>query len=411
MAEIIRMPKMSDTMATGTIASWLKKEGDQVQVGDILAEVETDKAVMELESYEKGILLHRGVQEKAIVPVGGIIAIIGQPGEDVTDLLTQKEESVECKESAVDQGGPLSSFETSCEEEEMTIPALPGQTMSAKKRVSPLARKMAKEKGYAIEQIQGTGEGGRVIRRDVERFESQLSQTSLPGTFVGEEAYQDVPVTPTRKAIAQRLSESKFQAPHFYLTMRINMEKAVAVRRTIHTSSSVNVSFNDFMIKAAAVAVREHEKINVAWKGDVIRCHQHIHIGFAMAVSDGILVPVVKFADGKSVQQIAQETKMLIQRGNRGELQSGDLSGATFTISNLGMMGVESFTAIINPPAACILSIGAIQKVPVVKDGMVVPAHSMKVTLSCDHRAVDGMLGAAFLKTMKEFLEDPERML
>ena len=415
MAEVIRMPKMSDTMEEGVIAAWLKKEGDQVKAGDILAEVETDKATMELEAYEDGTLLYIGVQAKEAAPINGVIAIIGEPGEDITALLEEaKQPPQQQKEPSAEVPATAPTTTPASTPPAETAPAQDHATPSI--IASPLAKKMAQDKGYDLASIQGTGEGGRIVKRDIEGFtptnqaQQAVASITLP-PVVGEETYEDVPVSNMRKTIAKRLAESKFSAPHFYLTVSIDMDQVVAARPSINEYAPVKVSFNDLVIKAAAMAVRQHPAINVAWLQDKIRHNKHIHIGVAVAVEEGLVVPVVRFADSKSLAHIAAEVKTLSQRAYNKQLGPKELGGDTFTISNLGMLGIEAFTAILNPPAACILAIGEIKQVPIVKNGAVVPGHVMKATLSCDHRVVDGAVGATFLKTFKELLEDPRRML
>ncbi len=415
MAEVIRMPKMSDTMEEGIIIAWLKKEGDAVKAGDILAEIETDKATMELEAYEDGTLLHIGVKEKEAVPINAVIAIVGEPGEDIAGLLADSASKPSTKQEDVATTSPLEVSN------DYTTHATPtaGATQFADQPhifASPLAKKMAQEKGYELAAIQGTGEGGRIIKRDIEGIaattqpKETLPTITIP-PVVGEEAYEDVPISNMRKVIAKRLVESKFSAPHFYLTINVAMDQVVAARVSINEYASIKVSFNDIIIKAAAQAIREHPAINVAWLQDKIRYNKHIHIGVAMAVAEGLVVPVLHFADNKSLAHIAAEVKNLSQKAHSKQLRPQDSEGNTLTISNLGMLGIESFTAIVNPPAACILAIGAINQAPVVRNGTVVVGYTMKATLSCDHRAVDGAVGAAFLKTFQELLEDPRRML
>lgn len=415
MAEVIRMPKMSDTMVEGVIAAWLKKLGDTVQSGDILAEVETDKATMELESYESGTLLYVGVQEKQAVPINGVLAIIGKPNEDISALL------VEIQQESYSQAAtePTTPAATS------TAPATPmlqsvnpqpniSTNNNGRTLISPLAKKMAQAQGYDLNIIQGTGENGRIVKRDIENLvnrQSAANNLSTANYPVLEEAWEAVPVSQMRKTIARRLIDSKSAAPHFYLTISVNMDTLVAARTNLNQYAPVKITFNDIIIKAVAIAIRQHPQVNTAWLGDTIRYNKHIHIGVAMAVEAGLLVPTVKFADHKSLSQIAAEVKTLTQRAHNNQLQPSDWEGSTFTISNLGMLGIESFTAIVNPPAACILAVGAIQQVPIVKEGAIVPSHVMKATLSCDHRVVDGAVGAAFLKTLKELLEEPLRLL
>lgn len=403
---------MSDTMEEGVIAAWLKQEGDTVKAGDILAEVETDKATMELEAYEGGTLLYIGVKEKEAAPINGIIAIIGEPGEDIAALLEEANQSPAPEQDKVpNEVPPAAPTNTSVSTLGLTQPP-PSPNILA----SPLAKKIAQEKGYELANIQGTGEGGRIIKRDIEGVAATtppnkaLPNITLP-PVVGEEAYEDVPVSKMRKIIAERLTESKLSAPHFYLTISISMDQVVAARPSINEYAPVKVSFNDIVIKATAMAIRQHPAINVAWLQEKIRYNKHIHMGVAVAVEEGLVVPVLHFVDNKSLAHIAAAVKNLSQKAHNKQLNPKELEGSTFTISNLGMLGIEAFTAIINPPSACILAIGEIKRVPVVKNGAIVPGHAMKATLSCDHRVVDGAVGAAFLKTFKELLEDPRRML
>lgn len=422
-ANLITMPRMSDTMTEGVIASWQKKVGDEVKSGDILAEVETDKATMELEAYEDGTLLYIGVEAGNSVPVDGVIAAIGEKGADYKTLLkaheakaksgdaeAKKEEKAEAKEPEKSES-PKESASKSISYADSS------SSSNGRVKASPLAKKLAEEKGYDIAKIKGSGEGGRIVKRDIEAYEPS-AQPVAPGAGtaaipapVGQESYEEIKVSQMRKTIAKRLSESKFTAPHFYVTMEINMDKAIAARNSLNEISPVKISFNDLVIKAVAAALRQHPDVNVSWLGDKIRKNNHIHIGMAVAIEDGLVVPVIRFADNKSLAQISAEAKDLGQKAKSKQLQPADWEGNTFTISNLGMFGVEEFTAIINPPDACILAVGGIKQTPIVKDGQIVPGNTMKVTLSCDHRAVDGALGAAFLQTLKSLLEDPVRIL
>lgn len=421
-AEIVLMPKMSDTMTEGVIAAWHKKVGDNVKSGELLAEVETDKATMEYESYNTGTLLYMGAEEGKPVPVNGVLAIIGEKGADWETLLKahkSKEGAGKKSEDGKDTKAeaPARTEQTPPAKETSEAPS--SAESNGRIKASPLARSMAKERGYDISRIKGTGDHGRVTRRDVENYKPSEAPASegkaekgvvLPAV-VGEERFEDVGVSQMRKTIARRLAESKFSSPHFYLTMEINMDKAVAARKSINDVSPVKISFNDIVLKATATAIRQHPDVNVSWLGDKMRRNQHIHIGVAVAVKDGLIVPVVRFADNKSLSHIAAEVKDLAQKAHDKKLQPADWEGSTFTISNLGMYGIEEFTAIINPPDACILAIGGIKETPIVKNGAVVPGNVMKVTLSCDHRAVDGATGAAFLQTLKGMLEDPVRIL
>jgi pyruvate dehydrogenase E2 component (dihydrolipoamide acetyltransferase) len=408
-AEIVLMPKMSDTMTDGVIAAWHKKIGDAVKSGELLAEVETDKATMEYESYNTGTLLYAGAEAGKAVPVNGVLAIIGEKGADWQTLLKAHQ-----AKSVTSNQQPTTSTQ---------LPASnlqpPVSNSNGRIKASPLAKKLAKDKGYDISKITGTGENGRVTRTDVENYKPGVAsakpgQSAAPVVLpkvVGEESFEEVPVSQMRKTIAKRLAESKFSAPHFYLTMEINMDKAIEARKSINEVSPVKISFNDMVIKAVAAALRQHPDVNVSWLGDKMRKNHHVHIGVAVAVKDGLLVPVVRFADNKSLSHIAVEVKDLAQKAHDKKLQPSDWEGSTFTISNLGMFGIEEFTAIINPPDACILAVGGIKETAIVKNGQLVPGSVMKVTLSCDHRAVDGAVGSAFLKTFKGLLEDPVRIL
>ncbi|MFZ2905089.1 MAG: pyruvate dehydrogenase complex dihydrolipoamide acetyltransferase [Cyclobacteriaceae bacterium] len=413
-AEIVLMPKMSDTMTDGVIAAWHKKIGDAVKSGELLAEVETDKATMEYESYNTGTLLYMGAEAGKSVPVNGVLAIIGEKGADWQTLLKahQAKGSGSSTTQQTSAATPTVSTSVPVTKEE--------HTSNGRVKASPLAKKLAKDKGYDISKISGTGENGRVTRRDVESYKPGAASAPAKGhasapvvlpQVVGKESFEEIPVSQMRKTIARRLAESKFSAPHFYLTMEINMDKAMDARKSMNEVSPVKISFNDMVIKATAAALRQHPDVNVSWLGDTMRKNHHVHIGVAVAVKDGLLVPVVRFADNKSLSHIAVEVKDLAQKAHDKKLQPSDWEGSTFTISNLGMFGIEEFTAIINPPDACILAVGGIKETPIVKNGQIVPGNVMKVTLSCDHRAVDGAVGSAFLKTLKGLLEDPVRIL
>jgi pyruvate dehydrogenase E2 component (dihydrolipoamide acetyltransferase) len=423
-ATMITMPKMSDTMQEGTIASWLKKVGDEVKSGDILAEVETDKATMELESYEDGTLLYIGVEEGDSVAIDGVIAIIGEKGADYQKLLKAHEGKSSKKEEKKAPKKEEPKAESKPEQKpaeskaESTTSSAPSTTEGGRVKASPLAKKMAEEKGVDIALVKGTGEGGRIIKRDVEQFDPASVQqpaaasAQQPGApAVGQESYKEEKVSQMRKTIAKRLAESKFTAPHFYLTMEINMDKAIEARKSMNEIAPVKISFNDMVIKAAAAALRQHPKVNSSWLGDKIRYNDHIHIGMAVAVEEGLLVPVIRFTDNKSLSQISQEAKSLGAKAKNKELQPKDWEGNTFTISNLGMFGIDEFTAIINPPDACIMAVGGIKETVIVKNGEMKVGNVMKVTLSCDHRVVDGAVGSAFLLTFKSLLEDPVRIL
>lgn len=418
-AKIVQMPKMSDTMTEGVIAAWHKKIGDTVKSGDLMAEIETDKATMEYESYDNGTLLYIGAEKGQSVAVNGVLAIVGDKDADWKTLL-----------KAAQSGGSATAAAPAAEQkaEQKTESAAPAKEQEAdhsangRVKASPLAKKIARDKGYDISKITGTGDNGRVTKSDVENYKpsaeakpaSKDSKGAAPVVLpqvVGKESFEEVAVSQMRKVIAKRLSESMFTAPHFYVTMEINMDKAVEARKSINEISPVKVSFNDIVLKAVATALRQHPDINASWQGDKIRKNHHIHIGVAVAVKDGLLVPVVRFADNKSLSHISAEVKDLAQKAQDKKLQPADWEGSTFTISNLGMFGVEEFTAIINTPDACILAVGGIKETAIVKNGQLAVGNVMKVTLSCDHRVVDGATGAAFLKTLKGLLEDPVRIL
>jgi pyruvate dehydrogenase E2 component (dihydrolipoamide acetyltransferase) len=406
MAQIIKLPKMSDTMEEGVIVSWLVKVGDQVKSGDIIAEVETDKATMELENFEKGTILHLAAKEGDAIPVDSVIAIVGNPGEDFSSLLSG--ENVVAAKPAEVEPTPEKAEPVA---QAVVLPTVePTPSEDQRLKASPLAKKIAEEKGISLSGIQGTGDGGRIVRKDIENMAA--SPASAPSTFTGaSEGYNDVNVSQMRKTIAKRLSESKFSAPHFYLTMEINMDKAVEAREAMNTYSAVKISMNDIVVKAAAVALTRHPKVNSSWLNDKIRTYQHIHVGVAMALEDGLLVPVVKHADQKSLSAISEEVKQYSAKAKDKKLQPTDWEGNTFTVSNLGMFGIDSFTAIINPPDACILAVGAVKETVIVENGQMRPGKVMKVTLSCDHRVVDGVVGSKFLNTLKELIEEPVKLL
>jgi pyruvate dehydrogenase E2 component (dihydrolipoamide acetyltransferase) len=420
-AKVVTMPKMSDTMEEGVIANWLKKVGDVLKPGDIIAEVETDKATMELENYEKGTLLYIAVENGGSVPVDGLLYVIGEAGANYQALVEQFKGGGVVSPAKTEETAPIATNGQAKTAEKTEIIL---ETANGRIKVSPLAKKLAQEKGINLSQVQGSGDGGRIVKKDVESFvpsakptetsaktETKTTPTTKAATF-GQESFEEIPVTQMRKTIAKRLAESKFTAPHFYLTMEINMDEAMKSREQINAMIAPNkISFNDMVVKAAAIALRQHPAVNSSWLGDKIRINHHVHIGVAVAVDEGLLVPVVRFADQKSLTQISAETKDLAGKAKNKKLQPADWAGNTFSISNLGMFGIDEFTAIINPPDSCILAVGAIKQTAIVKDGQLVIGNLMKVTLSCDHRVVDGALGAAFLKTLKDLLEAPVRML
>ena len=411
MAEVINMPKMSDTMTEGVIVSWLKNVGDDIKPGDILAEVETDKATMELENFVKGTLLHIGIPAGGSVPVDALIAIVGQKGEDISALLqaSPKTASAEPKNEVAET--TKNAHETPATEQIENAQ----HGSDSRVKASPLAKSLAKEKGIDLAAIAGSGDNGRIVKKDIENYNpsTKTSQTvtiSLP-QIVAQESYSEVAVSQMRKAIARRLSESKHTAPHFYLTMSINMDKAIAARKQMNEYSEAKISVNDIIIKAVALALRKNPNANSSWLGDKIRYNNHINIGVAVAIEDGLIVPVVKFADNKSLSHISTEVKQLAEKAKNKKLQPNEFEGNTFTISNLGMFGIDEFTAIINPPDACILAVGAAKETVVAENGQMKISQIMKVTLSCDHRVVDGAVGSAFLATLKDLLENPVKML
>lgn len=418
MAEVVYMPKLSDTMTEGVVATWNKKIGDPVKSGEILAEIETDKATMEFESFYDGVLLHIGVETGKSAPVNSILAIIGEKGEDISGLLAGTpsptlEVSKETEAPKIEVAAPAPKPEPIKEVVQTAIkPSAPLISSSDRIFASPLAKKLAEEKGIDINAVAGTGDGGRIVKRDVDHYTpytpAERTFTTAPS---GTESYHDETVSQMRKTIARRLAESKFTAPHFYLTLSIDMDNAIASRKTLNAMEGVKVSFNDMVIKAVALSLKKHPNVNSAWMGDFIRRNDHVHIGVAVAVDEGLLVPVIRFADTKGLVQISSEVKDYAKRAKDKKLQPSDWEGNTFTISNLGMFGIETFTAIINPPDSCILAVGGINEVPVVKNGQVVPGNVMKVTLSCDHRVVDGAMGASFLQTFKNYMENPVAML
>lgn len=410
MAEVIEMPRLSDTMTEGVIAKWHKKVGDPVKPGDLLAEIETDKATMEFEAPVGGVLLYIGAPENQPIPIGEPIAIIGKPGEDISALLPKG--GVRAVDAQVQAAPAPDAKLPAVSAVDVGIPVRDLPSSGARLKASPLARSMAREAGIDLHKLQGTGEGGRIIRRDVEAYLARAAaetRTSPPQPTATP--YQEVPLSQMRKTIARRLTASMQEAPHFYLTRSINMEAAASWREKLNTLSPVKISFNDLIIKAVAMALRKHPYLNAAWMGDHIRLYQEVHIGFAVAVEEGLIVPVIRHADRKGLSEIAAESSTLAQKARERKLAPEEYTGSTFSISNLGMFGIEEFTAVINPPEAAILAVGAIQPVPTVKGDRVEVERRMRVTLSCDHRVVDGATGAAFLATLAEMLEEPARLL
>ena len=425
MAEVVYMPKLSDTMTEGVVAAWTKNIGDTVKSGEVLAEIETDKATMEFESFYDGVLLHIGVETGKAAPVNSILAIIGEAGEDISSVLANgtpgtpgaTATAAPASDAVEPSPPPVAASAAAPSPAPVSAPAaasVVANNNSERTFASPLAKKLAAERGIAIEAVAGTGENGRIVKRDVDHYVPYTPAANVPSYTAapsGTVSFTDEPISQMRKTIARRLAESKFTAPHFYLTLDIDMDAAIATRKSLNSIEGVKVSFNDMVVKSVAMALRKHPAVNSAWMGDFIRHNEHVNIGVAVAVEDGLLVPVVRFADGKGLTQISAEVREFAQKAKDKKLQPSDWEGNTFTISNLGMFGIESFTAIVNPPDACILAIGGIKEVPVVKNGQVVPGNVMKVTLSCDHRVVDGASGAAFLQTFKTYMEQPAAML
>jgi pyruvate dehydrogenase E2 component (dihydrolipoamide acetyltransferase) len=419
MAIVINMPRLSDTMTEGVVAKWHANVGDTVKEGMLLAEIETDKATMDFEAFpgQEGVLLHIGIGEGQTAPVDSLLCVLGAAGEDISALL---QGGAPAAPAAAPVAAPAAAPVAAPAAVPVAVPApavsapvaapAPGAG-SGRVVASPLAKRMAEEKGIDLRAVAGSGDGGRIVKRDVDSFVPETSAAVAASIFAGAEGYVDTPNTQMRKTIARRLSESKFTAPHFYLKVTVDMSAAMAARVQLNAVADAKVSFNDLVVKAAALSLKKHPAINSAWMGDFIRTYHHVHVGVAVAVEDGLLVPVVRHADAKSLQAIGAEVKSFAQKAKDKKLQPSDWEGNTFTISNLGMFGIDEFTAIINSPDACILAVGGIQEVPVVKNGQVVPGQTMKLTLSCDHRAVDGATGAAFLQTLKQYLEAPVTML
>ena len=423
MEEVVLMPRLSDTMTEGVIAGWHKKVGDKVAKGEVLADIETDKATMELESYKDGILLYQGAQTGEKILVNQLLCIIGQPGLDIESIVKsiKAPSSSEAPKATAAAPSTVSAVPSAPVSAPTTVSAAASATVVNEGRIfaSPLAKKIAKDKGIDLKYVQGTGEHGRITRTDLENYKpgntsstASTARAAAPRNtnFVGQVSFVDTPVSQMRKTIARRLSESLFTAPHFYLTMKINMDATIAARTVVNETAPVKISFNDFIVKAVALSLKQHPKVNSSWLGDIIRENHHVNIGIAVAVDEGLLVPVLRFADGLSLDEISVSVKEFAKKAKDKKLQPSDWEGSTFTISNLGMFGIDSFTAIINPPDACILAVGGIVQEPVVKNGQIVAGNVMNVTLSCDHRVVDGATGSSFLQTLKAYLEEPIRM-
>ena len=407
------MPRLSDTMEEGTLAKWFKKVGDTVKEGEILAEIETDKATMEFESFHDGILLHIGIDEGSTAPVDSIIAIIGSKGEDISSLLKNADIKVkeEPKPEVKGEPKPEVKEEPKPEVKEEPKPVSNNNKPSDKILISPLAKSLAKEKGIDISSVKGTGDNGRIIKRDIDSFKpSNYAQFSQPSPQLTESSYETQNST-MRKAIAKRLADSKFSAPHYYLNIELEMDNMISFRKQFIQTQNIKISFNDIIAKAVSLSLAKHPKVNSRWYDDKIIFNEHVHLGVAVAVDDGLIVPIVKFANSKDLPQINSEIKDFAERAKNKKLTPAEIEGSTFTISNLGMFGIESFTSIINQPNSAILSIGAIVQKPIIKNNEVVVGNTMKLTLACDHRTVDGATGSLFLKTLKEYVENPVSIL
>ena len=421
---VIAMPRLSDTMEEGTVASWLKNVGDNVEEGDILAEIETDKATMEFESFYEGVLLYVGIAEGESAKVDSLLSIIGPKGTDVSSIVAaHKEGDLTSNNSKIDsKTATVEAIETIENTPETSSTANTGGRIFA----SPLAKKIAKDKGINLSEVKGTGENGRIVKRDVENYTPSSTPSEIPTTVskpeqssaplaaytpVGEDSFEYITNSQMRKVIAKRLGESKFTAPHYYLTIELDMDNAIASRKTINSLPETKVSFNDMVVKACAMALKKHPKVNTSWNGDTTRYSNHIHVGVAVAVDDGLLVPVLKFTDQMSLTQIGGNVRDLAGKARNKKIAPNEMEGSTFTISNLGMFGIQEFTSIINQPNSAILSVGAIEQKPVVKEGQIVVGNTMKVTLACDHRTVDGATGAQFLQTVRAYIENPVTML
>ncbi|MDP6922361.1 MAG: dihydrolipoamide acetyltransferase family protein [Lutibacter sp.] len=415
MAEIITMPRLSDTMTEGVVAKWLKKVGDAVSEGDMLAEIETDKATMEFESFNEGTLLYIGLQDGESAPVDSLLAIIGDKGEDVEALVanfTSAAPEPEAPASVPEKKAPVTNSPTAAPVAQKTAPTVTTTSNSGRVIASPLAKKMAAEKGIDLSTVSGSGENGRVVKSDIENHQtSPVAHSTAVPLATGEIQVSETANSQMRKTIARRLAESKFTAPHYYLSVEINMDTAIAARKAINVLPDTKVSFNDLVVKASAMALKKHPQVNSQWLEDKTLINHHVNIGVAVAVEDGLVVPVIPFTDQKSMTQIGAEVKEKAVKAKNKKLSPAEMEGSTFTVSNLGMFGITEFTSIINQPNSAILSVGAIVEKPVVKDGEIAVGNTMKVTLACDHRTVDGATGAAFLQTLQKYIENPVTML
>ena len=406
--EIVKMPRLSDTMEEGTLVKWHKKIGDKIEEGDILAEIETDKATMEFESFQSGTLLHTGIEEGEIAKVESLLAILGEKGEDISKVISDFEKGEDIPKENITQEKAEIEIQKEIEPSPKKEKGFVSETGV---KASPLARKIARDKNIDITKVIGTGDNGRVVKKDVEFFNVNFSSENIYEHLQKEESSYEKTNSSMRKTIAKRLSESKFTAPHYYLNMEVNMDNLISIRKDINTKKDIKISFNDIIVKATAESIKRNPNINSTWKDSKTIFYNYINIGVAVAIDDGLVVPVIKFTDTKNISQISKEIKELAGKAREKKLETEEMTNSTFTISNLGMFGIESFTSIINQPDSCILSVGAIVEKPIVKNGEMVIGNTMKLTLACDHRTVDGSIGASFLKTLKEFLESPVKML
>ena len=410
MAEVVRMPKLSDTMEEGVVAEWHKKVGDSVESGDLLAEIETDKATMEFESFQDGVLLHIGVGKGDAAPVDGILAILGEKGEDIAAILKAEASAPSVEEDAPKEVKEEAAIAAPQVEKSVAIIAPISNDSNGRLKVSPLAKKLAEDKGVNLSSVSGSGEGGRIVKKDIDNYTPSATQSFAS---IGTESFTDTAASQMRKSIAKSLTKNQFSAPHFYLTISLDMDNTIAARKSLNEVSEVKISFNDIVIKAVASALRVHPNVNTSWieESKSVRQNDHVSVGVAMAVEDGLLVPVVKFADQKSLSGISAEVKEFAGKAKEKKISLEELQGNTFTVSNLGMFGIEQFTSILNAPESCILAVGAIKQEPVVRNGELAVGNVMKVTLTCDHRTVDGASGALFLQSFKKFVENPVTML
>ena len=424
MAEVVKMPRLSDTMTDGVVAKWHKKIGDKVNEGDLLADIETDKATMEFESFQEGFLLHIGVKENGTAKVDSILAILGDENEDISSILSENDKEKSEKNTSsndtainkndINQESSFDSIEEFLANEKNDTEASQNDDTIERIKISPLAKKIALEKNINISNIMGSGDNGRIVKKDVFNLDSsnevRVEQTNLTPTNNLSDKFTEIPISQMRRTIATRLSQSKFTSPHFYLNIEVEMDNLIKLRKEINEKNEVKISFNDIIVKATSMAIQKHPHINSSWHDSHIKLHSNINIGVAVSVDNGLIVPVIKNSNFKSFTEISTKTNDFVKKAKENKLQPSDWEGNTFTISNLGMFGIDDFTAIINPPDACILAVGAIKERPISKDGVIVSGNVMRLTLSSDHRIVDGVLGSKFLRTLKDMLEQPMMM-